>query len=252
MAKQQWEDDAKNRFLQFLSATAGEVWAVLDEDVVVDPATNRNFDYRLGLGERRVALELFRLVKNEAELARDKVWSEVAHLLERELNDRSVKGYLLTTPSYFNVPKVKREAFAKQFADRVQQVIDATPDAEEIAFNGFKLNRIEGLDGIVCSSFGKGGAINPAGIALAALEEKLPNKNDQLSIDDHQRIILVVNWAYVVDAGDVVEAATQIDFARLANIDKVFFEVTPGNFQLVFDRAGFTADPKSSLSRPKA
>jgi hypothetical protein len=36
--KQQWEEDAKNRFLQFLSATANETWAVLDCDVVVDPA----------------------------------------------------------------------------------------------------------------------------------------------------------------------------------------------------------------------
>ena len=48
MAKQQWEEDAKDRFLQFLTATTGETWAVLDEDVVVNPATNRNFDYRLG------------------------------------------------------------------------------------------------------------------------------------------------------------------------------------------------------------
>ncbi len=70
MAKQQWEEDAKNRFLQFLSTTANETWTALDQDVVVDPATNRNFDYRLGLSERRIALELFRLVKDEAELAR--------------------------------------------------------------------------------------------------------------------------------------------------------------------------------------
>jgi hypothetical protein len=82
MAKQQWEEDARNRFLQFLSTTADETWTALDQDVVVDPATNRNFDYRLGLGERRIALELFRLVKDEAELARDRVWSEVVHALE--------------------------------------------------------------------------------------------------------------------------------------------------------------------------
>jgi len=49
MAKQQWEEDAKDRFLQFLSSSTSEKWAVLDEDVVVHPATNRNFDYRLGL-----------------------------------------------------------------------------------------------------------------------------------------------------------------------------------------------------------
>ncbi len=248
MPKQQWEEDAKNRFLQFLSATANETWAVLDEDVVVDATTNRNFDYRLGLGERRIALELFRLVKDEAELARGKVWSEVVHSLEHELSARSVKGYLLTTPSYFNVPKVKREAFVKQLADRVQAVIAASPDADELSFDGFALKRIEGLERIACSSFGEGGAINPAGIALTALEEKLPNKNDQLAVNGHERVILVVNWAYVVDPGDVVEAATQIDFARFPNVDKIFFEFTPANIQLIFNRSVFAAyDATSSI-----
>lgn len=102
MPKQQWEEDAENRFLQFLSATANETWAVLDRDVVVDPATNRNFDYRLGLGERRIALELFRLVKDEAELARERVWSEVVHALERELTERSVKGYQREQTNFFS------------------------------------------------------------------------------------------------------------------------------------------------------
>ena len=82
MAKQQREEDARNRFLQVLSTTADETWTALDQDVGVGPATNRNFDYRLGPGERRIALELFRLVKDEAELARDRVWSEVVHALE--------------------------------------------------------------------------------------------------------------------------------------------------------------------------
>ena len=249
MAKQQWEEDAKDRFLQFLSASTSEKWAVLDEDVVVHPATNRNFDYRLGLGERRMALELFRLVKDEAELARERVWSEVVHALERELAERSVKGYLLTTPSYFNVPKVKREQFAKQLADRVQEVIAASPEADELNFDGFALKRIEGLERIACSSFGEGGAVNPAGIALAALEDKLPHKNDQLAVKDHDRIVLVVNWtAFLVDPGDVVEAATQIDFARFPNIDRMFFEFTPGDIRLVFDRSVFAAyDKKSSV-----
>lgn len=249
MAKQQWEEDARNRFLQFLSTTTNETWTTLDQDVVVDPATNRNFDYRLGLGERRIALELFRLVKDEAELARDRVWSEVVHALERELTRRSLKGYLLTTPSYFNVPKVKRQQFVKQLADRVEAVIASSPEADELNFDGFALKRIEGLERIGCSSFGEGGAVNPAGIALAALEEKLPNKNDQLAVEAHERVVLVVNWtAFLVDPGDVVEAATQIDFARFPNIDRIFFEFTPGDIRLVFDRSVFAAyDKKSSV-----
>jgi hypothetical protein len=116
MAKQKWEHDAKERLLQFLRDNVGEAWTVLREDVVVDASTNRNFDYELGLNERRIALELFRLVADEDELARWRVWGEVVHALEAELARRSLRGYLLTTPSYFIVPRVKRDSFVRQLA----------------------------------------------------------------------------------------------------------------------------------------
>jgi hypothetical protein len=241
MAKQQWEEEAKNRFLQFLSNKYTEVWTVLHEDVVVDPASNRNFDYELGLGERRMALELFRLANDEEELARDKVWSEVVHALERELARRSLSGYLLNTPSYFNVPRVKRDDFVKELADRIEKLLANNPGADELTFEGFSLKKIEGMDRVGCATIGPGGAINPTGIALAALAEKLPNKNLQLAVDAHERVIVVVNWAYLVDTDDVVEAASQIDFGQFSNIDKAFFEVKPGDFQLFFDRALFAA-----------
>src|SRR6266478_3732793 len=220
MAKDKWEEEEKDRFLRFLFNQQREEWVVLDEDVVVDVATKRNFDYQLGSSEKRIALELFRLVNDEKEVARDRVWSDVVHSLERELARRSLKGYLLTTPSYFNVPKVKRDAFVKELADKIEKALTANPDADEITFEGFSLKKIEGLERIGCSAFGEGGTINPAGIALAALEGKLPNKNEQLSFDGHERVILVVNWAYLVGTDDVVEASSQIDFSRFPNVDK--------------------------------
>jgi predicted DNA-binding transcriptional regulator len=80
---------------------------------------------------RRIALELFRLVNDEAELARDKVWSEVVHLLERELAKRSLKGYVLNTPYYFKVSRVKREEFAKDLADKIEKLLKDNPGADE-------------------------------------------------------------------------------------------------------------------------
>jgi hypothetical protein len=241
MAKQKWEEEAKDRFLQFRREKYAEEWVVLGEDVVVDPATNRNFDYQLSLGARRIALELFRLVNDEEELARDKVWSEVVHLLERELAQRSLKGYLLNTPPYFKVSKVKRNEFVKELANRIEKVIEANPDVDEITFDGFSLKNIKGLERIACGAIGEGGAINPAGIVLSALEEKLPDKNSQLGVAGHERVIVVVNWAYLVGTDDVVEATSQLNFDRFPNIDKVYFEVAQSDFQLVFDRSLFAA-----------
>ena len=240
MPKQEWEEDAKERFLEYLRDKRSEAWTVLDEDVVVDASTNRNFDYELGLGQRRIALELFRLVDDGEELARIRVWGEVVNALESELARRSLKGYLLTTPSYLMVPKVKRDAFVREMADRIEGLIGANSAADEIPFDGFSLKRIEGLGTIACSAFGKGGAINPPGIALAALQAKLPNKNDQLAIAAHERVLFVVNWSHLVGVDDVLEAASMIDFGRFPNVDKIFFEVAPGSCQQVFDRSLFS------------
>ncbi len=52
---------------------------------MVDVSSNRNFDYELGLGDARMALELFRLVDDGEELAQNKVWGEVVNALEAEL-----------------------------------------------------------------------------------------------------------------------------------------------------------------------
>lgn len=239
MVKQQWEEEAVERFLHFLQETLGEAWNVLDRDVVVDPSTNRNFDYRLAFHERRMALELFRLVDDEEELAQSRVWSEIVNALERELARRCAKGYLLTTPSYFMVPKVKRSAFVRNLADKIEELIAAEPVSDEIKFEEFSLKRIEGLNTIACSAFGRGGAVNPPGIALAALHQMLPKKNDQLAIDEHERVLLVVNWAHLVDNNDALDAVSAIDFRRFLNVDKIFFEVTRGGCKQIFDRRIF-------------
>ncbi len=45
-----------------------------------------------------------------------------------------------------------------------------------------------------------------------------------------------------------MEAATQIDFASFPNVDKIFFECSPGNIQLIFNRSVFAGyDPGSSV-----
>jgi hypothetical protein len=76
--KEQWEEDAKNRFIAELKALGRGDWIVADTDVVVDPRTSRNFDYQLRSGTQLIALEIFRLVETRAELIRQKSWSTIA------------------------------------------------------------------------------------------------------------------------------------------------------------------------------
>jgi hypothetical protein len=241
MIKPSWEKESKDHFLEVLESERNAKWKVLRENVVVDPQTNRNYDYELGRTDADsppIALELFRLIENKQELARRKVWGEIVELLKNELISRGVKGYLIRTPS-FQISKVKRKERARRLADQIETAISQHAAEKEFSVEGFEITRIHDLQTVVFSTFGHGGAVSPVGTALAALEEKLPDKNDQLFVKGHERVVLVVNWEIFVAANDVIAACSRIDFDHLPNIDKVYFESSKGKIELVFDRSLF-------------
>jgi hypothetical protein len=74
------------------------------------------------------------------------------------------------------------------------------------------------------------------GKALAALERNLPDKNQQLTIADHEHVVLIIGWAHAITTKDLIEAMAELDFDRFPNIDKVYFEAAAERIDLVFDR----------------
>src|SRR5450631_3981858 len=103
--KEQWEEEAIERFIAFLNQRRGTVYAVTGRDVRPDASSKKDFDYQIqDAGGPKVAVEIFRLVEDGKELGRQKVWSDVVHLLKKELLDRNIKGYFISTP-YFSVRK---------------------------------------------------------------------------------------------------------------------------------------------------
>ncbi len=86
-----------------------------------------------------------------------------------------------------------------------------------------------------------------AGDSLCASERldvaaACPKENKQLDIANHERIILIVNWALLVDHSNMIEACSLVDFSQFENIDKVYFEVSQnGQVHLVYDRAIYAA-----------
>ena len=242
MTKQQWEEDAKDRFIVALSALQRGNWSVSDRDVVVDAATGRNFDYELQCetAQQSIALEIFRLVDDEEEIARQKLWAKVANSIAAELRKRGITGYSIITPR-FTVQKNRIPEFVKNTADAIEAGIMQNADKEKFRISEFQLSQIPDFPDISLSSFGPGGAVDPPGIALTALEEKLRIKNEQLAIDDHERVLLVVNWTRIVDLRDMVSACSQVDFSQFANVDQIYFEEEPGKISLVYDRRVFLA-----------
>lgn len=253
MAKQQWEEEAKDRFLRVLRNERGSSWRVLAEDVVVDTAKGTNYDYELGsdkTDDQPVALEIFRLIEDEGDLARDRTRAEITQLLKSELLSRGIKDYAIRTPWNFLVSKAKRLKYVQDLADKLEQAIKVHPDNSELKVEGFSLTKAEGIGTIFFSSAGQVRVIDPPGSALSALANKLPDKNEQLVVTGHERLLLIVNWAHLVSTKDAIEACSRIDFAVLPNIDKVYFESHPDKCELIFDRQVFEVFEKQTEPPP--
>jgi hypothetical protein len=240
--KDQWEEDAKDHFIAELKAQGRGDWTVSNTDVVVDKQTNHNFDYQLQCGTDLIALEIFRLVETRDEIIRSKSWSTIANSIAAELRRRDIKGYTIHAPQAFNVPRLKIAAFVSKTTDRLQAAIKQNPETDPIQVDGFGIKRIEDFPDVSLFTTGPGGAVNPTGLAHDFIAVKLPTKNKQLDITNHERIILIVNWALLVDQSNMVEACSLIDFSQFENIDKVNFEIPQnGRVHLVYDRRIYDA-----------
>jgi hypothetical protein len=242
--KEQWEEDSKTRFITELKAQGRGEWVVSDSDVVVDPTTNINFDYQLKSGPDLIALELFRLVETTEEIKRGKAWSQISNLIADKLRKKGVKGFTIQTPNAFNVPTNKIEKFADKMADRLHQAIQNNSHAESIEESGFEAQRIKDFEDVSMFTVGPGGAVNPTGMAHSIIDRKLPKKNKQLAVAEHERIVVIVNGLPLVGTDNVIEACSLIDFSQFQNIDKVFLEVPhsePPRFAPVYDRRVYDA-----------
>jgi hypothetical protein len=200
------------------------------------------FDYQLQAGTEFIALEIFRLVETPEEIIRSKSWSTIANSIAAELRSRGVKGYTIHTPHNFDVPRLKIPGFVSKTADRLEAALKQNSQTDPITVDGFEIKRIDDFPDVSLFTTGPGGAINPTGIAHDFIADKLPTKNKQLNITNHERVVLIVNWAVLVGRSDMIEACGLIDFSQFGNIDKVYFELPQnGGVHLVYDRRIYTA-----------
>lgn len=236
-AKEQWEEEAIERFRNFLGQERTTTYAVTDRDVVVNPATNENFDYQLQNQDGgKVAVELFRLIEDGKQLGRQKVFGDFLAELKKDLLSRGVKGYFISTPEFL-VKKSQISAHSARIAEEIEKAIKDNDDADKFEHNGFEFVRIKDFN-TVSFSYHWGGvrSIDSRGTAATVFATKLPKKNKQVDVSDHERILLVVSWAFFVEGADAIRALSGFDFSQYQNVDKIFFEQREGQFALVYDR----------------
>jgi len=230
------EEDAKNRFLTHLARERGEEWRLLQESYLVDPQTGRDFDYQLGLGDRRIALEIVRLTQDGDEMARRNTYNEIIPAIWEELERRGVTDLRLRTPSSFNVSKSNREQFVREKADKLELAARSCTDVEGVRVDGFTVYRAQGLGGIIAASTGRYGAYDAVDAAQVTLERKLRDKNSQLDVASHERIVLILGWNEFVGIDDVRQAVSCLDLSCLPNIDKIYFESERERIDLAYER----------------
>jgi hypothetical protein len=239
MSKQQWEEEAIARFILFLHNEANKKYGVSGRDVPVQ--SGQNFDYELTDNEGgKCAVELFRLVDSEDKLSHSTSWEDVVTNLKEEMCRRELKGYLVSTPSFY-YKKKDLASFVFKEADKIENAINNNCADEKFEQDGYEFNKLADLDKIVFSFSSGVRSINPVGTALESLNRLLPKKNGQLGVEACNKVLLIVNWAIFVDMNDMVNALTKIDFNILKNIDLIYYEINPSEFCLIFDRKVFDA-----------
>ncbi len=237
--KADYEVDAINRFMAFLKATRGIDYAITGEDVIVDQATRTNYDYRLtaaGDGPP-LAVEIFRLIESEDEIAERRHLGVLWEAIKTEFANAGLKDLFVHTPYHSPVRPRKATEFAKALATLLMRETNARPNGKKIRLEGgFEVERMDGLGTVVCGSHSDGRWIDSVGIATPPLLKNLAKKDRQLATTGCERIALCANWAPPVDGEDAAEAVALMDTSGLVNIDKVYFDSTKGH-QLVYARA---------------
>jgi hypothetical protein len=241
MAKQLWEDEARDRFVEYLRLKENITYETLAEDVPVTATIGgTNFDYLLdqeAVGGHPIALEIFRLTPAEYQLKQDVAWGEIVELLKVELEKLGVTGFLIRTP-HFSVSKPKRQSFVADLARRLVREISANAGTAQFEYDGYTVTRIPDLTGVLFSSLGGASFYDPISMGKACLDNNIEKKNRQLALSaGYRRILFIVNFNPLVDPHSLLVACSRYDFEKYSNIDEVYYESTPRHTHLVFDRS---------------
>ena len=178
-----------------------------------------------------------RLVIDGRGLAQSIAWGEITSALGTELMKRSPKSVIVSTPPYFNVSRARRQQFIRELADKLEPVAKCCTREEEVRIGRY-MYTVGPVEGSGCVTFAcspVGGTFDPGCQPLPALRKKLLDKNRQLCVAGHERVVLIVGWDETIRTEDVREAISNIDFSCLPNIDRVYFESGLERIHLVYD-----------------
>lgn len=244
MPQEEWEFEARDAFIRFLGEKEGVALKPGRSEVVVDPASRRNFDFEL-LGEAghpNIALEVVRLTHDEASLKAHRGWHQVCPAIEEELKALGYNSLFILAPRlYFKQAAIFQ--FAKEQADLINRLIQTIPsdDEEGIRGHGYTIHTRRDYGGVHVTGSPEGGFIDGPGIAITQLKPRLDKKNSQLDVAGFRRYLLVINQNIFVDTESFISGLRQLPFHEYGNIDRVYLQQWNEVAYIAFDREVYDA-----------
>jgi hypothetical protein len=251
MARRPEEQALIDRFVTLLAHETGQTWIPSTAEVPTHK-NGRQYDCEFTCqGELPIAAEiasLFPLGSHQDDRAKR---ANFAQSLLPELAREGVGGLMLETPVIQK--KHCNPTWFRNTAGQIRQILAEQSHTSDVEVEGVKFRRIadDAAPSLLYNyRFSCYEPSEAAGVALATLLDK---KNAQLDVDDHRRLLIAVNDGGRAAAKDVLDGCAFIeDFQRYPNFDRIYFEESPGDFHLVFDRAAYSAMEAGNLPEEAA
>lgn len=244
------EDDHLKRFVDFLFFGGIKKVTVLDKPDETSKSKTRKgkFDYLLQIdSSKKVALEFTQIFEKEEERIRSLQWGNLVGAFKEEL-----KRYLSThrkfnwsgtwdveTPKDFGATRHKSEIIAKENVTLLINAIERQKSSIELGGFILKLKKVteEPVGNLYFSTSAEAGFIDIAKDIEPKLREKLPQKNQQLTIKGAERVLILVNRYIFGETRATVSALSIINHIwKYRSFDKIYFEESPSFFILVFSK----------------
>lgn len=148
-------------------------------------------------------------------------------------------------------PPVRKEHahpdWPRNAASRIREAVRELPVRKRVEVEGFNVERVADDPEASFLRHSTVTAYQPSEAAGRALALLLRDKHTQLDMDGHQRFLVVVNEGCRAAAADVSAGCALIDFRRYPNFDRIYFEESPADFRLVYDRDAWLAMESGGL-----
>lgn len=249
-AVQKREDADLKRFAQFLRSKGFPRVTIIDkpDETLKITSQKGKFDYLIEVEKGgRIALEFTQLFEVPTQRIQRIQWSNLVSAFRKELKKYLSSGqgfhwsgiWAIETPNNFGASRQKSNNIAKRHTGDLLRALEGSFDGVQIAGMSLKLRKVvEQPEGdLYFSSATTAATFLPSQDILPELMRLLPAKNRQLDTKKGKRYLVILNRHPLASLAETVDAMSRVETIwAMKNMDRIYFEESPGYFFLIFSK----------------